>query len=116
VFLVFSKRNAGGLLPANYNANFKLHKKEWDQQRREETRQFLESQNRAAALAAGLPAPAPTASFKRETAPGKQIPGFLAGPEEQRREWVQRGDRDGFTQAAATDDRTVDRFVKRFKK
>jgi len=117
------------ILPANYNSNFKLHKKEWDGRRREEFRAFNDAQNRAAALAAGLPVPAPSALSARDAAAAalpaasdpKALPGFLAVTEETRGPFVPRPQgvpgQPGYKPGVpnATDDRVVDRFIKRFK-
>jgi hypothetical protein len=124
------------ILPANYNSNFRLHKKEWDGRRREEFRAFNDAQNRAQALAAGLPLPLPSA--QRDFGGGggggaaipaasdpRALPGFLAVTEAPRGPYIPRGGGAGQGQPGqpgfrpgvpnATDDRVVDRFIKRFK-
>jgi len=133
-----ARRSTGGVLPANFNANFRLHKKEWDSRRREEFRVWADAQNRAQALAQGLPPPPPSMPHRRDEieadpysrAAVNKLPGFLAGGEHehghgQRRDYVPRappadGSRRINPQRAAgvpmaSDDRIVDRFIKRFK-
>lgn len=125
---------AGLILPANYNSNFKLHKKEWDGRRRDEVRSFIDLQNRSQAVAQGLPIPAPV-SRERTTNLVHQsnaLPGFLAGGVEEHREELRRmayqsgGARGpasanappgvrGSGMASASDERVVDRFIKKFK-
>ena len=103
---------------------------EWDGKRREEFRAFHDAQNRAQAIAQGLPPPPPSQPWARDAPPAandpRALPGFLAGPDEPRRNWVPRGGAAaagqgrGATQRGsgvptATDDRTAERFIKRFK-
>ena len=116
------------VLPANFNANFKLHKKEWDGKRREEFKAFHEAQMRQQALANGLPVPMPSSAAGNRTGTASLIeevnalPGFLAGGGRDQPRYAQPnvgGNRGGGGRGdgvpAATDDRVVDRFIKRFK-
>lgn len=125
-----ARKDPSMLLPANYNSNFRLHKKTWDTARREEFRAFDDATNRAQALAAGLPAPPPTKPWAQDVplplTDTRALPGFLAGPGDDagpRRDVraLIGGDKErapgqrGSAVPNASDDRAVDRFIKRFK-
>ena len=109
-----SLESASLVLPANYNANFRLHKREWDVRRRDAARWAIDAQNRAAAMAQGIPLPPPSTTRPEPVhAQVNALPGFLAArpTAEQRREPRVK---EGMMQA--TDDRYVDRFIKRRKR
>ena len=116
------------ILPANYNSNFKLHKKEWEAARVEEWKQFNDAQERSQAAAHGIPLPAPSSTGPRPPSLLSQVsalPAYLAGGDSERREQnaerrkmvggggTQQGGQQH--QAVGTDDKIVGRFLKKMK-